>query len=280
MSALKKILMIAKRVLTLARRPCRQWRVITELTILYAALLAALLLFMATKEATLWQITLTLIFLALVPALFFILQALIVNYAHGECRAFLLLKRSLRDSCRLALASLPVALIGVLFFYLLNKLQSYYPAQVPAVRPAQNPFTMPDSGAMARQAPPIEWPLLAISTARLVIFGIVLPLITIHLWSATLHEGLARALRGIHRHLARAFAPEQLRIYVAGLMLFGLVPYLLLFMHTPSSRPSREFGLFIVRLILVFVFTLFGWAWTFCSLAGKAKAADASARAD
>jgi hypothetical protein len=57
-------------------------------------------------------------------------------------------------------------------------------------------------------------------------------------------------------------------------MLFGLVPYLLLFMHTPASRPSTEFGLFIARLGLVFAFTLFGWVLTLRWLAGNAKPED------
>jgi hypothetical protein len=276
MSALKKIFMAAKKVLTLVRELFRQWRVMAALTIVYASLLATLFLFVATKEATLRQIILTLVSAALVPALFFILQAMMVGYAHGEGRAYVLLKRSLEDSCKLALASVPVALVGLLLFYLLNKLQTYYPAHAPVLRPAQNPFT--NGTRAASSMPPLQWTFAALSTMRLIIFGIVLPLITIRLWSATLLEGLVKALKGIHRHAIRALQPKALRVYVVGLMLFGLVPYLLLFMRTPASSLSTAYGLFIARLALVFVFILFGWAWTLCSLAGGAKVEDASAR--
>jgi hypothetical protein len=271
MSALKKILLAA-------RRPFLRWRALAALTIVYASLLGALFLFVAMKEAAVWQIILTLICAALAPALFFILQAMIMSYARGEGRALVLLKRSLEDSCKLALASLPVALLGLLLFYLLHKLQAYYPAQVqPQVRTLQSGWSELQGGARSI-SPPLRWPVAALSTIRLMVFGIVLPLIAIRLWSATLREGLFKALKRPHRHVIRAFAPEAVRVYAAGLVLFGLVPYLLLFMHTPGSRPSTEFGLFIARLFLVFVFTLFGWTLTLCSLARSARGEDTAAR--
>lgn len=261
MSALKIFLVETRRLF-------RHWRAVAAFVAVYASLLATLFFFVATKEATIRQIILTLVFAALAPAIFFILQAMIVSYARGEGKALVLLKRSLEDSCKLALASVPLALLAILLFYFMNKLESYYPAHAPVVRAAQSPSTMP----------PLQWSFTALSTLRIIIFGIVLPLIAAHLWSATLREGLLPALKGMRRKLARAFAPEVLRIYIIGLTLFGLIPYLLLFMHTPASRPPVEFGLFIARLLLVFLFTLLGWVLTLSALAraGNAKVADGS----
>jgi uncharacterized membrane protein (DUF485 family) len=225
-----------KIVLTETRRLFREWRAFTALMLIYALLLATLFLFVATKEATLWQITCTLLFAALSPALFFILQAMIANYAQGRSSARSLLKSSLRDSCRLALASMAFALLASPVFYLTNKLQALLPA-------------------------------LVFSSLRLLLFAVVLPLIIVNLWSATLREGLRSALKKMHRSVARAFAPVSLRIYFAGLLLFGLIPYLLLFMHTSVERTAVAFGIFITRLVLVLIFTLTGWVLTVSSLA-------------
>lgn len=226
----------SKIVLTETRRLFKEWRAVAALMTVYALLLAALFLFVATKEATIWQITLTLLFAALSPALFFILQAMIANYARGQTGALLLLKSSPRDSCRLALASIPFALLALLVFYLVNKLQAFLPA-------------------------------LLFSSLRLLLLAVVLPLIIVHLWSATLHKGLRSALKGMRGSVARIFAPASLRIYFTGILLFGLIPYLLLFTHTSAGRTSVAFGIFITRLVLVFVFTLMGWVLTVSSLA-------------
>ena len=48
---------------------------------LYALLLAALYGFIATKEAKVWQVLLTLVFVASAPAIFFLFQAAIINSA-------------------------------------------------------------------------------------------------------------------------------------------------------------------------------------------------------
>lgn len=225
----------SKIVLTETRRLFKEWRSVAALTTVYALFVATLLLFVSTKEATLWQITRTLLFAALSPALFFILQAMIANYARGQGSALSLLKSSPRDSCRLALASIAFALLASPVFYLMNKLQARLPA-------------------------------LLFSSLQLLLFAVVLPLIIVHLWSATLHGGLRAALKQMHRSVAIAFAPVTLRIYFTGLLLFGLIPYLLLFMHTTVERTSVAIGIFAARLALVFILTLVGWVLTVSSL--------------
>jgi hypothetical protein len=268
-----------KEIFVATRRLFKQWRVIIILAAVYASLLATLLLFMATKEATIWQVMLTLVFAALAPALFFLLQAMIVNYAQGEARAPVLLRRSFRDSCKLALASLPLALLAVFFLYFLNKLQSYFPVHVPSPRPVQVWWPVgPPQQSSVEPTPWLRWPLLMLSSLRFLVFGVALPLCAAHVWSATVREGLPPALKRMPQHLARAFSTDTVLIYTVGLILFGLVPYFLLFTHTPASRPSVEFGLFIARLLLVFIFTLCGWVLTLDALAsaGKVRAAETS----
>jgi hypothetical protein len=262
MSALKTIFGAFRRLL-------QQWRVMAVMAAVYASLLAALFLFVAMKEATRWQVTWTLIFAAIIPALFFLLQAMIVNYAHGEATAATLLRHSFRDSCRLALSSIPLALLAVSFIYLLNKshtsaMQLPFPRYAQAAWPAlpQHP------SSIISQTDALSWPQLALSTLRLLIFAVVLPLGAIQLWGATVRDGLLAALKKLPRNLARAFAPQPALVYALGLVLFGLIPYFLLFTHTPASNAWVEFSLFVARLVLVFIFTLYGWALTMNALAG------------
>lgn len=266
MSALKTIFAATRRLL-------RLWRVMAVMAAVYASLLAALFLFVATKEATRWQVMWTLIFAALAPALFFLLQAMIVNYAHGETKAITLLRRSFRDSCRLALSSIPLALLIVLFIYLVNKPSSYSALQLPFPRFAQEtwPPTPPHPSSISQTAP-LSWSQLALSTLRLLVFAVILPLGAIHLWGATVRDGLLTAIKKLPRNLAHAFAPRSALVYAIGLILFGLIPYFLLFTHTPASNPWVEFSLFVARLLLVFVFTLYGWALTINALSGAGNA--------
>lgn len=268
MSALKTIFAAIRRLL-------QQWRVMAVLAAVYASLLAALFFFIATKEATRWQVMWTLIFAAIIPALFFLLQAMIVNYAHGELQALTLLRRSFRDSSRLALSSIPLVLLTILFIYLLNKPHSSSFVELPFPRFVQETWAATQSSSIG-QLTSYSWPQLALSTLRLLVFAVVLPLGAIHLWGATVREGLLAALKKLPRNLAHALAPQSALVYALGLVLFGLVPYFLLFTHTPASNPWVEFAFFVARLVLVFVFTLYGWALTMSALAvkGDAKGAE------
>ena len=84
---------------------------------LYALLLAMLYGFIATREATIGQVLLTLLFAASAPVIFFLLQAAIINRAR---RGRIEWHRALRDSCKLLLLALPVILAGVAIASLLN----------------------------------------------------------------------------------------------------------------------------------------------------------------
>src|SRR6266436_2727323 len=114
---------------------------------LYALLLAALYGFIATREAKVWQVLLTLLFAASAPVIFFLLQAAIINSAR---EARIDWYAALRDSCKLALLALPVILIGWGIVYLLNRWQAHFPAPhlaplppVSAAAPAKPVVTPP-----------------------------------------------------------------------------------------------------------------------------------------
>ena len=90
----------------------------------YAGFLAAVYLFVSTREATVSQLVLTLITLIGAPALFFVLQAAIVGPTSRG-----LLKRSLK----LLLVSAPIVALTLAAVYGLNKVHTH-PAIVTTVR--------------------------------------------------------------------------------------------------------------------------------------------------
>src|SRR3712207_6575456 len=75
--------------------------------LLYAALLAALYLFLATKESTAARLALSGALALAAPLLFFILQAAAVHLTTAE-GAGALLRRALRDFWKMLLVSLPL----------------------------------------------------------------------------------------------------------------------------------------------------------------------------
>jgi hypothetical protein len=113
------------------------------------------------------------------------------------------------------------------------------------------------------------------ATARALIFVIALPLAMIQLWVEVGKQNLltfARSgpravLKSLGHSLARAFAVESVFIYSLGLIVFGLIPYVLLFVRVPLGGTKRELAAFTLRLALVFVFTLFGWVITLSTFA-------------
>ena len=238
---------------------------------LYVLLLAALYGFIATREATVWQILLTLLFLATAPAIFFLLQAAIINYARARRFEW---SRVLRDSTKFALLAVPVILIGLGVMWLLNRWQAHFPA------PPGNPAPLLSAPAAA----PMHWPTVLFATLRALIFGIVLPLALIQLWVEAAGQNMRAFVRGggraslirLGQILARAFAPRSVFIYALGLVIFGLIPYVLLFVHLPVKGAWSEMSIFTVRLVLVFLFILLGWLITLGTFARSEGLAVAS----
>ena len=257
-----------KRLLATTRATFANPRALAIFAVLYALLLASLYAFVATREATIWQVAITLLFLVLAPAEFFILQSSILAHARGDNFHW---RGILIDSCKLFVVTIPILIIGYVLFVLLNKWQVHFPAPRP-------PITFPPA---LLKAQPLHWPTLLFATAKFLLFGIVLPLATIHLWievaapnlRTLVSDGAGGTLKRLGEVIARAFASQSVLTYALGLIVFALIPYALLFVHIPVKGTKTDFAIFIARLALVFVFTFFGWIVTIGALMRNATGA-------
>ena len=235
--------------------------VLIVFTALYALLLATLYFFIATREATVWQVMITLAGLVVIPAEFFILQAAIIDRTKQQKFNW---RGILIDAVKLFLVTIPILLLGWLVWYLLNKWQAHFPPPAPPVTLQR--ITPPP--------PPVHWPTLLFATLRCLLFGVALPLMTIHLWIGvagteirTLFAGGAGPFfRRIGKAFARAFASDSALTYAFGLIVFFAIPYALLFIPLTIKGNKTEFAFFIFRLVLVFAFTLIGWVVTLSAL--------------
>jgi hypothetical protein len=229
---------------------------------LYALLLATLYWYIATREATVWQVIITLVGLVVIPAEFFILQAAILDQARDQgfrWRAILI------GACKLCVVTIPILIVAYVLWYLLNKWQMHYLAPKAAlVFPPAPP-----------KAQPVHWPTLLFATLRCLLFGIAFPLAVIHKWIEVTHNdvktlfagGAKGILKRIGRGCAHAFSSNSVLTYALGLIVFVVIPYALLFVPLTIKGNKTEFAVFVLRLVLVFVFTLCGWIVTVGALA-------------
>lgn len=238
------------------------------LLILYALLLVSSYFFISTHEATLGQVFVTFALLFLVPAEFFVFQAIILDFARRRNFA---VKEILLSALKLFLVTIPVVLIGLFFWWLMNKLQlRYHPPAAPVVFAPRAP-----------QPQSIHWPTMLITTLRFVLFGVAFPLATIHLWieasvcdvRASFAGGAKTIFGTIGRALARAFSSEAVFVYGLGLILFVLGPYLFLFAPIHPKGTRTDFAVFILRLLLAFIFAFVGWVVTLTTLVRNASQA-------
>lgn len=257
MITIKRFLEITKSLLTSPRA-------LAILAVLYAVLLATLYGFISIREATVWQVAVTYVFLVLIPIEFFVLQAAIL---HRATTGKFHWPQILRDAIKFAVITIPIVLLGFLVAYLLNKWQAHYPAPDP-------PLIVPG----ARTPPPtqpLHWPSVLFATARLLLLGVALPLAAIHLWiEAAAHDvrssfsgGARTVLSRAGNAVARAFAFDSVLTFALGLIIFVLLPYAILFLGHPPRGNKTDFVVFTARLLLVFLFTLIGWIVTLTTLA-------------
>ena len=224
---------------------------------LYALLLATLYWFIATREATVWQVAITLLGLVVIPAEFFVLQAAIIDHARQTrvpWRAILI------DACKFFVVTIPILILGYVLWILLNKWQIHYPAPKAAI-------VFPPAPPKPQ---PVHWPTLLFATLRCLLFGIMLPLATIHLWIEVAARDLKSFPKRIGSALARAFSSNSVLTYALGLIIFVAIPYALLFIPFTIKGNKTEFVFFTFRLLLVFAFTLIGWVITLQVLARNA----------
>lgn len=231
--------------------------------VLYAVLLATLYGFISIREATVWQVMVTMFFLVLIPIEFFVLQAGILQHARADKFGWAQL---MRDAIKLAVVTIPIILLGYALFYLLNKWQAHFLAPTSA--------SLPITPGPAKP-PSLHWPTVLFATLRCLLLGLALPLATIHLWievaardvRASLSGGAKTVLKRIGNAFARALSFDSVLIYALGLIVFVLVPYAILFVPKKFMGTKTDFAVFIFRLVLVFVFTLIGWIATLTTLA-------------
>src|SRR4051812_41407171 len=98
----------------------RSPRVLLTLLLSWAGLLTAAYLFASTREATIFQLLLTLVLVIAAPALFFVLQVVSVTYAGSPV---VQIRRIAIDCLKLIVVSLPVIAVTVLVVRGLNKVQ-------------------------------------------------------------------------------------------------------------------------------------------------------------
>ena len=252
-------------IITAARNVFKNWPSLLLIAAVYASLLAVLYFFVSVKEATMVQVTLTFAAGIVAPVIFFVLQAMVAGESNS-LPAVSLLRRSLASFWKVILISLPLIALAVLVVYLLGKTQAHFDANVRDAAAAL-PHQLATS-THARDTPrAIDWRTALLSTVRYLTFGFVLPLAAIHLWLATMRDGLAGALRKIATLLSRAFAPQSVLTYIAGFLIFAVVPYFLLFKTTQTKHAWLELSLLVTRLIVVFALTLVGWLITVRALA-------------
>jgi hypothetical protein len=233
------------------------------LSALYFALLACLYVFFATGVATGGQLVLSGLTALAAPLLFFVLQAAAVGFAQPGTGFGSLLRRMPRDFLKVLLFGLPIIALAVGIIYLLGVLQ----AHLPKMEEAPHVYA---SAAHTEPPAPLHWQDALVSSLWLLLLGIVLPLVAAHLWLAAARDGLLPTLKRIHRVVARAFTGQSIFIYAVGLFVFGLMPYFIVYTRTPVSNSWAELIIFAARLLLAFVFTLWGWTITLGALARTA----------
>lgn len=230
-------------------------------SLLYFAMLLLAYYFFATGVASAWQLAVSAFAALFVPLLFFILQAALAHTATGERYARRLARLALRDFWKLIIVSLPLVVLGFGFAYLVGRLEVY----VPAPPPSPDPVFLPSG--VTPPPPVVTWQQTALATFTFLLFAVVLPLLAARLWLATAREGLKRTFRNLHRVAGRSFAPQSVFIYSVGLLVFGAMPYFIIFTRTPVENGWLELFLFGLRLALAFIFTLWGWTLTLAALA-------------
>jgi hypothetical protein len=255
-------------ILVAMRKVFANWPALLLVAIVYVALLATLYFLVAVREASIAQVTLTFALAVVAPVLFFVLQAMIASGFSDTVQpvsAGLLARRSLTGFWKFIVITLPLIALAILIVYLLAKYQSHL-AAAPDSATQLHPMAA-SSRTHGTARAPLNWKGAALSTVRYLALGLVLPLAAIHLWLATARDGLIAAIKKTGQLLARAFAPQSVLIYVAGFLIFAVVPYFLLFRTTPNKHAWLEIILLSIRLAAVFAFTLVGWVITVKAIA-------------
>lgn len=250
-----------------AGRLFRNWRALLVLLLFYGVMLAALYLFIAVREASLWQVFVTFLLAALVPVLFFIIQVIGIRYVETGAGTKELLRWGVRDFWKLLVVTVPLLLVVWLIAYIFSKFQvDGAAAVVEAGRAAATGAAR--TPARSGGAELFSWKEVILTTLRFLLLGLVMPLLAIQLWIEAAYRGPGGALRGIKRVLARALTPGAVLVYAIGLLFFGVIPYFLITINYSRGGVWTEISLLAARLLLASLFMLFGWLVTVGALSG------------
>ena len=235
----------ANAVWSAVRMLFKSWTTLPLLVAIYVALLLAVYLFISTREATVPQLILTFTMMLAAPLLFFLLQAVSINYVNGSSG---LVPKALRDCLKFIVVSLPVIALTLLAAYGLSKLMG---------RITIDPETsLPSSPNV----------LTTLVVLRYLLIGVIAPLVTIQLWIATSTRGLRELIRSLPKTLAAAFAPQAVLVFAFGFLIFAVAPYFLLAQTIPIQRTWLEVSVFTVRVVLSALLILIGWVVTIGAL--------------
>ena len=259
------------------------------LGVLYALFIGACYFFITTREASVVQVLFTFVFAVAIPVLFFALQAGCAGFAVGMDAPGACLRIAGKAFWKLLLVSLPLVLIVVLCVWLLNKVETRITAKPAAAtqsethgsvsedesEPLSVPMHAPAHEEEAKK-PKVHWSYVLLVTFRLLLFGVVVPLIAINLWLGVARDGL----RGMFKGFGRVLAPQTVLTYAVGMIIFGVIPYFLLFTRIGTKGEWTELLLFGVRLLLAFLLSLTGWVLTMRTLANTVGAATATTQTE
>lgn len=230
------------------------WKTMVVFVVFYAAFVFSLYLFFTTPEARLWQVALTLLLLLIIPILFFVLQAMSVNYTNAETKLNDLLVRAGREFWKLLLISLPLIALVWLLVWGINKLEFI---GVTGIREAATSSDKIKAG---------EERIKLINTIVFTVNGLllyfILPLLSIQLWIAVSRDGFKQTLKSLGRVILRAFAPRSLLTYLLGFIVFGVLPYFIITTRTPIKSPWVDLSVLGIRIALALLVMLIGWVVT------------------
>jgi hypothetical protein len=256
------------------------------LGVLYALFIAACYFFVTTREATTVQVLFTAVVAVAIPVLFCALQAGCAGFAVGADSPGATLRAAGKNFWKVLLVSLPLVAVIWAGVWVFGKAQTRITARASTANANANtagsvsedesePLSVPMHAPEHAEdkAPKVRWAYVLLVAVRLLFFGVVLPLVAICLWL-----GIARGnLRGMFHGFGRVLAPETVLTYAVGMIIFGVIPYFLLFTRTGTKGEWSELTLFGLRLLLAFLCSLLGWVLTLRALAHTAGTSAAAA---
>ncbi|MFN7926887.1 MAG: hypothetical protein U0Y68_02900 [Blastocatellia bacterium] len=227
--------------------------------LLYAVLVFFLYQFFTLPEARWWQVTLWFSLWLLIPACFFWLQAMSVQYVSGEQTPGDFLKQTGRAAGQILLISLPFIALVWLLVWGVSKIEFMTTTGMQEALQSAEPF---DPKRFETVSTRIGYLHTAATTVTGLLLYFILPLLLLQLWISTVRDGLKTSFRRVGRLLLRAFAPRAVLTYLLGFVVFAVVPYFIITTRTPVKSPWLDLTVLGLRIALALLVALCGWVVT------------------